>query len=689
MLSDRDANAVMVNREEQGPASSMSMKALALRRSAWPWIVATLLLWPALVTIPCQAPPSVDQSWQTSLGFFFEQRLQAGRDYVFTTGPLGFFYTNADRPNLRIHRYAWQVTVKLAIAAWFIWLAWRLGQWLPRALWLISILLFASIDPREPVGDVCPLYAGDGLYSFFIVLLGVYLLGEERLSWPTTIAAGLLGILALVKFTFLVLAAAILGVLLFRGFRRRYAPFCVSVVGLAITVFLAGWVLAGQSLWNLPVYLERSLEIALGYPQAMGLPGPAYELWLAASAIALLVAGALLVCSRNQSRGPILIMLVLALFLAWKHGFTRHDGHALSFFTFTMFTAFLIWSFRHPGWRSIVVALASVIIVLLSIAGIFSVRQLFPDPDWMIADSFARYRERLHYLVSPSDRIDLLGRISPADRAKWDWPILRREIVKCSVDLISSVQSALFVNNLNYRQRPVFQSYSTYTPELLEANARALAQARGPDFLVVRLEPIDQRMAMLEDAMAWQEVLYRYRPVTVEKDNLLLERDRSRDGTDRQLDETLLLERSVRFGEEISVPAYESGFQKLTVRFHSTWSGRLRGLLLRPPRVFIHLKTTDNRERSFRLVPAMAEKGFLLSPFVGNYDDILKLYGRPGAARVMSFRITVDEDPSAFDDRIDMRLASVPNLVAYHLSSTTAPGSKNDRAQFGNTNPKR
>src|SRR5262249_27080068 len=151
-------------------------------------------------------------------------------------------------------------------------------------------------------------------------------------------------------------------------------------------------------------------------------------------------------------------------------------------------------------------------------AGIVSVRQCFPDPDWMIADSLTRYRERLHYLVSPSDHIDLLERISRADRAKWDWPILRREIGKRSVDLISSVQSALFVNNLNYRPRPVFQSYSTYTTELLEANADALAQAAGPDFLVIRLEPIDQRIAMLEDALAWQEVLYRYRPVTVEKD---------------------------------------------------------------------------------------------------------------------------------------------------------------------------
>src|SRR5262249_45675042 len=148
---------------------------------------------------------------------------------------------------------------------------------------------------------------------------------------------------------------------------------------------------------------------------------------------------------------------------------------------------------------------------------------------WMIADAFSRYRERLHYLVSPSDHIDLLERVSLTERARWDWPILRREIGRHSVDLISSVQSALFVNDLNYRQRPVFQSYSTYTPELLEANARALASAAGPDFLVVRLEPIDERFPMLEDTRAWQEVLYRYRPVTVEKGNLLMERDRSRD----------------------------------------------------------------------------------------------------------------------------------------------------------------
>jgi hypothetical protein len=157
--------------------------------------------------------------------------------------------------------------------------------------------------------------------------------------------------------------------------------------------------------------------------------------------------------------------------------------------------------------------------------------------------------------------------------------------------------------------------------------------------------------------------------VTVEKDNLLLERDRSRDATDRKPDETTVLERPVPFKEDISVPAYESGFQKLTLRFHPTWWGHLRAFLLRPPVVYIDLKTTDNRERRFRLVPGMAEAGFLLSPFVGNYDDVLKLYGRPGAARVISFRVTVDEDPSAFRDQIDLQLTSVRNLVGHRLSS--------------------
>jgi hypothetical protein len=636
---------------------------------AWPWLVATLLLWPALVSMPAQAPPSIDQSWQVSLGHFFEHRLQAGRDYVFTTGPLGFFYTNAEWPPLRIHRYAWETMMKAAIAGWFIWLACRLGHWLPRTLWLVSILLFASIDPREPGNDVYPLFAGDGLYSFFILLLGVFLLEQDRLRWPTMIAAGLLGVLALVKFTFLILAATILVVLFCRGYRRRIA-FSVWTTGLAIAGFLGGWLLAGQSLWNVPVYLERSLDIALGYPDAMGLPGPVYELWLAASIITVLLASATLAALGDEKRGTIWIMLILTLFLQWKHGFTRHDGHALSFFTFSLFAAFLIWSVPRADWRAIVAGLASVTVILASITGIVSVRHLSANPDAIIADALARYRERLHYLVSPNDHLDLLGRVSPADRARWEWPILGREIGKRSVDLVSSVQSALLMNQLHYRPRPVFQSYSTYTTELLKINARAIASSTAPDFMVVRLEPIDERFPMLEDALAWQEILYRYRPVTVEKDNLLLERDRSRDATVLKPHETTLLERPIRFNEDIPT-AHESGFQKLALGFHSTWWGKVRGFLLRPPRIFIQLKTTDNRERRFRLIPATAENGFLLSPFVGNYDDILKLYGRPGAARVVSFRLTVDEDPSAFRDQIDLRLTSVPNLVTYRLSSAT------------------
>jgi hypothetical protein len=246
-----------------------------------------------------------------------------------------------------------------------------------------------------------------------------------------------------------------------------------------------------------------------------------------------------------------------------------------------------------------------------------------------------------------------------------DWPIMRRLVSTGTVDLLSTSQGNLLSNHLSYRPRPVFQSYSAYTPGLLRLNESAIASPRGPDFLVACLEPIDGHLPMLEDGAVWQQVFQHYRPVTVEKSNLLLARDRSRDSRVALPAEEILLERMVRFNENVLVPGAAAGFQRLALDFRPTWWGRLRSFLLRPPRLYIHLKLSDGREHQFRVVPALAKSGFLLSPFIGNCDDILKLYGRPGIARVVSFRLLIADDPAAMNQYIGLRLSSLPNLVAY------------------------
>jgi hypothetical protein len=689
----------------------------ASRRGRWLFLPGVILLWPALLTLPIISPPSVDQSWQVSIGYFHEKNLKIGTDYIWTTGPLGFLYTSEDWPGLRHERYLFELVIKLAMAGWFVWLAGRLG-WATILPWVCLLVLFSS-------NDSYPLFVTDGLYGFFVLVLGTFLIERDNpVRWRAA-AAGMLGILALIKFTLFLLASGILLIVLVHHWRRGMGRLGALLIAAALAGFLGGWLGAGQPIGNVPIYIQRSLEIALGYGESMALPGRAEQLWLAGG-IFLSLAVAVLAIRRTSQAQALVAMLVLVLFLEWKHGFTRHDAHSLSFFTCMCLLPFLAWGqCRREGWRLYPGAVSLALAGALGIAGIASSARYSRNPDDWFAEAITRYRERLHYLFFPTEYFSQLDRMAQSARCHADWPTFRRLVGTGTVDAISSSQSDLLSNHLTYRPRPVFQSYSAYTPGLLRLNGSAIASPEGPDFLVARLEPIDDHLPMLEDSAAWQQVFQHYRPVTVEVGNLLLARDRSRDSLASLPPEEILLERMVRFNEEVRVPVPEfcalphsapllealrtlipsppvSGgegrvregpreleraqapgktakFQKLALDFRPTWRGRLRSFLLRPPRLFIHLKLSDGRERRFRVVPALAKSGFLLNPFIGNCDDILKVYDRPGIARVVSFRLLIADDPAAMNEYIGLRLSSVPNLVAYKPARPNA-GRNSDRS---------
>src|SRR5262245_35461967 len=74
--------------------SRLPQSALALGRAA-SFFVAGTLMWVSLLYFPSNvAGPQLDPSWAQALGYFLKHRFQAGQQYVFTYGPLGYFATD-------------------------------------------------------------------------------------------------------------------------------------------------------------------------------------------------------------------------------------------------------------------------------------------------------------------------------------------------------------------------------------------------------------------------------------------------------------------------------------------------------------------------------------------------------------------------------------------------------------------
>src|SRR5262249_52957278 len=179
----------------------------------------------------------------------------------FTYGPLGYFATDVYDSDLFGCKVAWELILKFLLVLAALRLTRHTLAFIPRLIFCFLITVFLAHNP-------------DGLHSFFVFLVGVSLANAEgssprRLSIDTF----LLATLALVKFTLLVQAVLMVTLASGRLLSRR-PRLCALLPPAFFGAFLVGWWLVlGQSVTNLPHYLDTSLQIAAGYNESAALPG--------------------------------------------------------------------------------------------------------------------------------------------------------------------------------------------------------------------------------------------------------------------------------------------------------------------------------------------------------------------------------------------------------------------------------
>ena len=177
----------------------------------------------------------------------------------------------------------------------------------------------------------------DAMHQTIIAFAGFELIRRSNVPWRWSSVAllALLATLSLVKFTNMLLG--LLLALLAGGMelwlRRRFSA--LRGPALYLGFFLLGWMLCGQHLGNIPAYLHSSWEISQGYQDAMGSSCPPYQLYLGVTVLLLMVAYVLLNLATHPDRLRSAALTLGAgayLYLNWKHGFIRADGHQVGFY---------------------------------------------------------------------------------------------------------------------------------------------------------------------------------------------------------------------------------------------------------------------------------------------------------------------------------------------------------------------
>ncbi len=563
----------------------------------------------------------LDPSWQGVIEWGFLQGRVFGEDLVFTFGPLGFLYTRLYHPDLfGVLMGFWFITALLL--GLFFGGFWGHAPW-PLSL-MLALCLLLAVSLNVEIADS---------QLFFIPLAGgILAMDPVRPDWrwlgyPLLALAALAG---LIKFTVFIAGMAIFAITdLILWWRERTLPHRLALF-LASSWFYF-FLVTGHGDW--PSYLHNSLRIAGGYSAAMQTTGPAVEIQeslimggLLSLVLILTPTGRIGVAEGLTRLGVTLVSLLMG-FLIFKAGVVRHDGHILISAGGLLLLAVLV-AWRAAGlegnhWLK-ALALGTVLLGAYHLSGIPERHYLSQGQTreaylkHLLQDRPQRALRSMANLVFGLDELDFLDR---RDQALAD--IRQRHPLPAwegRVDIYNWDQASILANGLNYTPRPVFQSYSAYSPALLQLNADHLAGDDAPDYIYYAVQAIDNRLPALEDGLSWPLLWTRYDPIGFQDSHLLLKR---RQHSDKALILGIPQETSLSWEEPLVIRA-EAGAVRCvwaSVHLHSTLAGHLMTAAFKAPVIEMTLELTDGSSLRRRFIPGMGPTGFLLSPYVGDADE--------------------------------------------------------------------
>lgn len=601
-------------------------------------LAITLVLF-CLPLAPLMPGWGLDASFALAVAQAQADGLVFGRQVIFTLGPYAPLYTALYHPGTDDLMLA----AGSLLAVGYATICWQL-RLAPLAAVLAALLLASLFTSRDALLLCYPLLA------LLAVLRGRH--GSILLGAP-------LGLLLLTKGSLLplVLLALITAaiVLLRRGEGRRALCFVGSAV-LAVPVL---WLLAGQPLDALGVYWRGQLPLISGFADAMSSNGPQWQvlLWLAMAAIVALVVA--LQPWSNSGRWPWMLNLLALLFVAFKAGFVRHDMHAVIASDCLLLLACLLLGVATRRLSAGVALLAS----LLAWQQL-DVMYPYADRPPVYARAAGFYEDKVQALWSRiwhPERLDQrFWAALEALQQRYDLPSLTG-----GVDIYSANQAELLASRNRWQPRPVFQSYTAYTPWLAARNREFLRSADVPEHLLLRIEPIDGRLPALEDGASWATLVQRYRLRQQAGNGYLYLQRRPAAQASAPLAPTLRL--PAHLGQALLVPEGAAGWQA-SVEVRKSLRGQVWGLLYKAQPLRLGVELADGRHLDYRFVPGMAVEPIPLSPLVGDTDDFARLLrGEPtffARNRVVAINLYCPGGCRDWASDWQLRLAPLPAALA-------------------------
>ena len=374
---------------------------------------------------------------------------------------------------------------------------------------------------------------------------------------------------------------------------------------------------------------------------------------LAALLLVLVVIGERRMCMLDISDRPTgltrVLLLAGFLFILVKAAFVRHDLHTLIGWSGLALAGLVFQRFApvaSPSDRRLAACVAC-IAIMATAGGVSTLAITYQSfsplaPDLAFQTSWRQFKEGARIAAAPQTWLDeqyarsrqAAGRLA----ASANLPALAE-----TVDIIPSRQSQVIAAGLNYRPRPTIQEYATYSAALIARNKRFFESEGAPDYLLFEPGSIDWRHPASAEGSLWPLFLQRYQSIDFAGDMLVM---RKRDAPLPSLLGAAETGRAF-VGDWHALPGSgEVLFVKIDVR--PNLLGKLLDFLFKPPPVTLSLSFADGREERFRLIPAQAREGMILSPKILSSFDYLLVEQSKDIGNVMRWPTGLRIDMNSF-----------------------------------------
>ncbi|HET6558237.1 MAG TPA: hypothetical protein VFG54_13040 [Prolixibacteraceae bacterium] len=549
---------------------------------------------------------SVDQSLKWLFNYLFSNDLSQGRNIIFPHGPLAFFmYPTGEnfvfsaivtvllqvvfffQLYFLLGKEKWQYMFITALLSWFIF---SLSNFNLLILSNISVAYLNFLNSEKPVYK----YIGFVLTAFAFYVKAY-----------VAILAGML------TFSFLVIVFL----------RKRNIKQGIIDLSALLASMLFFWLLMYHQLSGFFNYCLGMIHLA-GDNSAGAALHPNNN-WLLI--IPFLVVIVLLPFLQKSKEGVTFgFLFLLSFFAAWKYGMAREDYHHVKIFLFFVVISMILFLIYNRKKLPVNISLIVIVFVLFA----FNLKNL--DLPQSLSINYSGISNFMKFTTSFSEIKEMKEKQNLEVIAINRLPKpVRDQIGEATVDIYPYDLTIIAANGLNWKPRPIIQSYVTYTSWLDKKNADHFRSAEAPQFFIFKLnnnsqdmnggtlESIDNRYLLNDEPNTLIELIRNYQPMYADNKFMVY----SRRSQKMDINSILTKTSQGKWHQWISVPDTVSQVKRLKIHVERSLAGDVKSFLYKDELYYLYLKTQDGTTLKYRIVPQNAADGLWISPFLTSAAD--------------------------------------------------------------------